>query len=129
MPQLDGAESATEINLVLFEFIAESVRNDGHQVCRLTESGIDLLPRHGNKIVDGAESEAGNSSKLVQCRNVEDFIDEVGLSQFRIALLQRLHLLVYLLLPVELLSQLALVVIDLLPDLLVLLGDFDLLHF
>ena len=57
---------------------------------------------------------------------MEDFVDEVGLAQFRVACCQSLQLLVDLLLLVELIGQLALVVVHLLPDLLVLVGDLKL---
>ena len=54
---------------------------------------------------------------------MEDFVNEIGLAQFRVACRQSLQLLVDLLLLVELIGQLTLVVIHLLPDLLVLVSD------
>ena len=104
------------------------MRNDCHEVCGLTNGGVDLVPWYRHVVFDAAEAESADSTELVQRRYVEHLVDEVCLAQLRVLLFQVGILTIDLLLALELLSQLVLVVVNFLPDGAILLEDLVLLR-
>ena len=121
--ELDRGQGATQIDLVLLEFIAETVRYDSHEVRGLTNCGIDLVPRHVDVVLNSTETEAADGAEFIQRRNMEHFVNEVRLAQLRVQLIKVRVLTVDLLLALKLLGQLVLVVVNFLPDGAILLED------
>lgn len=126
--ELDSGHCSTKIDFVGVKLVAEPVGNDSHEIRRLPERRVYLVPFDIVELLDSAKSESTNCPILVHRGDVEHLVDEIRFPQPFVHLCQLIRLSIYLLLGLQLRGKLKLIVIHLLPYL-VLLRKYSLLVF
>ena len=108
---------------MVLELVSESMSNNGHQISGLPESSVDLIRLDLGDVIDFPKSETTDGSELIMRGNIEYLVDKVGFPMLLIQILQVLNLAFNLLNLIQLVGVFSLIVIDFLPNVVLLLLD------
>lgn len=106
---------------MVLELVSESMSNNGHEISGLPKSSVDLIRFNLGNVIDSSKSETTDGSELVMRGNVEYLIDKISLPMLLIQNLQVLNLAFNLFYLIQLVGVISLIVINTLPNVVLLL--------